>query len=192
MAKPTIYKLRSDTKCQYLVTETEEGAFVNQTFGTPLLEQWDPPLCRNYEPNLEPCDFMWVNIWLSSFAIRQGDPKMNCIRGTWERAGELLPCYVGPEKVPYWILNVTQCYNCLDHERTTKKVNAEGRQFGWDKLVFQKNMIPESSLFKIPEMSQSVFTHSNVFEVEDEFYRTVQDHGLRGIRFEKVWEEGDG
>ena len=65
-------------------------------------------------------------------------------------AGELLP--VNCTEFNGYLLNITQCVNCLDHDFCEYvKDEDTGKSFGLKKIVFQKSMIPESTIFKIPE-----------------------------------------
>jgi hypothetical protein len=101
-------------------------------------------------------------------------------------SGEMLPL-MGPESQEFWLLNITPAVDCLDRERSL---------IGpiYYQLVFDQYRLPPSGLFKTPESAQV-----HIFSVETDsdptalsFRQTVDEHGLRGIEFEEVWNSRDG
>jgi len=49
-------------------------------------------------------------------------------------------------------------------------------------------MVPETPLFKIPELAKAkILTHTGMGDDEDTFIHAVTKHGLKGLRFEQIW-----
>jgi hypothetical protein len=102
-------------------------------------------------------------------------------------AGELLP--VSWDECRGYLLNVLECANCLDHDKTEWYVDKiSGNRVAIKNLVFLPHHIPESTIFKIPEKPASIYTVEGIKDPEDEFKYLVELNMLEGIRFKLVWE----
>ncbi len=95
-----------------------------------------------------------------------------------------------------FFLNITACYNCMDRNNTT--FNApNGEELGVDhemgirKPAFFPNLIDESLIFKIPNMSHLILVASDDTGHSQDFYRAYQESGLEELKFNLVW-EGEG
>ncbi|HEY7115373.1 MAG TPA: hypothetical protein VH475_02240 [Tepidisphaeraceae bacterium] len=102
-------------------------------------------------------------------------------------AGELLP--VNHEGREFLLLNVTEVINCLDREKTEfRRFTSDGIGLHPVKYAFHARRFT-APVFKIPEQVKS-----SIFAVEwsgnpaRELKAAVEHHGLRGIKFELVWE----
>jgi hypothetical protein len=61
-------------------------------------------------------------------------------------------------------------------------------RLGIEEHQFHAIRFSESTVFKIPETAMAeILTVSGLKDPEDEFESVVEDEGLEGILFEKVW-----
>jgi hypothetical protein len=103
-------------------------------------------------------------------------------------AGELLPLPHRGEV--FTVLNITECINCLDHNRTRWVLGkSTGARIRIKEYAFHPNRFSESVLFKIPETCKA-----DVLVVEglpgcevEEFRYVVEQNGLEGLLFEEIW-----
>ncbi len=111
------------------------------------------------------------------------------LRTHFEMAGELLPLPYKGEI--FTVLNVTECIDCLDHERTTWNVvrrNDKEIPVCIDRYVFREDRLSESPLIKIPEENvSSIFLVEGHMDPDEEFREIVNRQGLEGLKFEEVW-----
>jgi hypothetical protein len=121
------------------------------------------------------------------------DPRsIEHVRTQFEMAGELLP--LPCDGVELTVLNVLECINCLDHERSTWLTTKDGQRiypdpFKKGSYVFHAERLPESSLFKIPELRQGrVLCRERDGDPELEFKAAVELHGLVGLKFQLLWQ----
>lgn len=109
----------------------------------------------------------------------------------FEMSGEVLPINMENADKLY-VLNVMECFNSLDCENTTWELYSDGTRSRILKYAFYKNSFSESSLFKIPEESQTeIFTYAGVKDPDDEFYHLYQKSGFEGLTFEEVYDSDD-
>ena len=110
------------------------------------------------------------------------------LRDLLEMAGELLPIRCKNED--YTLLNVTECMDCLDHDRTEWEMGRRtGQKIRIIRHVFKANRLPESSIFKIPEQLATLYVAEGRFDPEDEFKSRVEKTQLKGLLFEQVWQD---
>jgi hypothetical protein len=89
-----------------------------------------------------------------------------------------------------YILNVTTVVDCLDHDKCDWVLAKDGiTRLRCRRFVFRPDWLPESTLFKIPEMPATLFAHSGHGDKEDSFVWLVNHFRLTGIRFNKLWEK---
>jgi hypothetical protein len=100
-----------------------------------------------------------------------------------ERTGELLPLPYQGET--WFILNVTECVNALDKDRTEYvKDDEDGTILGIRRPVFYEDRLTRSSVFKIADDNfTSIYCHSADQNTEYDLKRAVESSGLRGIKF---------
>lgn len=152
--------------------------------GTPK-ENWKTLDVQVYNPTLPEGDF-W-NIGPGSFIISE---KTYDLVGTQlEMAGQLLPLNCNGKKL--FILNVLECVDCLNHEKTEWIYGEKkGNPISVKKYSFHSHLMPESSIFKLPRFKKGkIFTYEGVKDSEDEFKGIVESNNLKGIKFTKIWEE---
>ena len=105
----------------------------------------------------------------------------------FEMAGEMLPVINNGQT--YYALNVLECTNMLDQEKTIWETSPDtGAKLWISKYHFHPNRVLESTLFKIPETHRGdVLTYANTIFPDDEFYYAYQKSGVTGLCFNKLW-----
>jgi hypothetical protein len=94
--------------------------------------------------------------------------------------GEMLP--VKFDEAPFAIFNVTNVVDALDEPASdVKYFKSSGRVMAIDDFVFKPEAVKDQWIFKIPQRPGSYSL------VTDRFVKVVQDAGLRGFGFTKVW-----
>jgi hypothetical protein len=99
--------------------------------------------------------------------------------------GEVLP--VQFDEAPFAIFNVTNVVDALDEPASEVKYFPpdveDGRVMRIVKFVFKPEVVKDQWIFKIPQRPGSYCL------VTDRFVKLVQDAGLRGFGFTKVWSD---
>lgn len=105
-----------------------------------------------------------------------------------EMSGELLA--LPHEGDVLKVLNVTECVNALDEQRTTWVRGAtSGAKIRIERYAFFPERLMEVPLFKIPETAKSeILTVEGMKDPEDEFKFNVESLGLAGLAFEELWD----
>lgn len=112
------------------------------------------------------------------------------LRYYWEIAGELLPVFL-QNGTPLFIINITECLNCLDQENSVFDYYKDGTKGRILKHAFHESRLSESSIFKIPEtVKTQVLTYTGVKAPHDEFYTAYMESGLKGLTFELLYSNG--
>src|SRR5437016_5316183 len=78
----------------------------------PKLLAWNPPRIYVHNPTHEPSNFLH----LCSGGLVTDTTATEKLRDVLEMAGGLLPLV--HEDIPYYLLNVLECVNCLDQEKS--------------------------------------------------------------------------
>ena len=154
--------------------------------GTPKLATWEEPPVFIYKPLLKRGNF--ADMW-GLFSPALDEHAVDELRELLEMSGELLPLTHQGEN--WSILNVTECVNMLDDERS-KWVYGEttGAKIQIAKYVFHASRVTESPLFKIPEMRKTqILTIEGFKDPEDEFKYRVEQAGLTGLKFKLLWSD---
>jgi hypothetical protein len=83
---------------------------------------------------------------------------------------------------------VTECVNCLDHDKCKWLKTKDGQRIYPTKFVFHPDRFVESSIFKIPEMrASSPLCVERENDPETEFKAAVEHHKLKGLTFKLLW-----
>lgn len=183
-----VYRVQLDlNRFQFFAPEDQE-VFKKQTLvfdGTPRLENWTPPGVYIYQPKLRRGNFLGTGVGGGAFVCDERAREE--LQTHFEMSGELLPL---PHKGEmFHIVNVTQCINALDEQRTEWVIGRETRaRIGIKRYAFHADRVPDTPLFKIPETDKSeILTAEGRFDPEDEFKPTVEQLGLTGLIFEQIW-----
>ena len=183
-----VYKIRLDVNhYQSFQIEFEGDDFPLDEFtfdGNPKAATWKPPEVFVLHPKLKAGDF--YAFCAGAFAAREA--SLREVRMHLEIAGELLPLIHEGER--FVVLNVTDCINVLDQERTVWDIYADGTRGLIRHPAFLPSRFTASSIFKIPEdNSVEIFTYEGFKSPHDEFKPTYERLGLTGLRFEEVWSD---
>jgi hypothetical protein len=149
----------------------------------PKQATWRQPLVYVADPMKQPGNF--IHLCAGGFVV---DPIADgALREVLEMAGELLP--LSHEGVLYQLVNVVECVNCLDAEKSKwilgKTTSARIRIKEYE---FIENRFSESTLFKIPETAGGeVLTVAGMKDPQDEFKAIVEQKELKGILFDELW-----
>src|SRR5271170_2194023 len=82
--------------------------------GTRRIQHWATPHLFCLKPKLKRGDFFGGNV----SALIAPEETVQRVRGFFREAGELLSVSVEGNSRPFTILNVTECINVLDQEKT--------------------------------------------------------------------------
>ena len=80
-----------------------------------------------------------------------------------------------------FLLNVTKVIECIDYTKAKYKIISERIKF-FSKYAFQLDKINNNHIFKLKELPLS-----SPF-VSDEFRQRIIDNGLKGFKFELLWD----
>jgi hypothetical protein len=182
-----VYTLRFDSNNYQRFLPEEEGIWKTGRLKlncTRKLQEWVPPQIYVPNPTLKKGNFSH----LCSGAFVTDSAATEELRDLLEMAGELLPLHYKNED--YALLNVTECMDCLDHDRTEWELGkTTGAKIRIIRHVFRPNRLPESSIFKIPERLATIYVAEGRFDPEDEFKSRVEKSQLQGLLFEEVWRD---
>ena len=79
--------------------------------------------------------------------------------------------------------NVINVVDCLDREKTVFRPNAKAIEYH----VFRPEAV-RGAFFKVPESRAGIFVPEYTADPATEFRAAVQCYGLKGIRFDLLWE----
>ena len=143
----------------------------------PLADSWVPPKVFVQYPRAKKSDFFQSN---SSILI-VNEKARDALNSHLAFAGELLPLPYNDEM--YFILNVTECIDALDRERSEIQFGDVRRP------VFRPDRFTESTLFKVPEDDLRIYVREGESDFDMEFRQAVEAAGLQGLRFVEVWSD---
>ncbi len=180
-----VYRVNSDVnRYQYFLPEHEEDALQLMTDCTPMSTVWSPPPVFVFKPLHEAGDFYQF----SAGSLITSPRATEVLRTYLEMAGELLPLPFAGQT--YTLLNVTECINCLDHERSEWVCAEDGTCLYPDRYVFHRNRFSESPIFKVPETrGGEILVAEGLHDPEDEFRYEVVRAGLKGLIFTELWSD---
>ena len=163
--------------------DTDDLTVLGELDATSRLAAWTPieiEILRFDEETDEPllrADFPWFGSW----TLMLRDRAIDLAGPVLAPFGEFLPLACADAAVT--------CFNCLqrldvlDEGRSQiERFPSSGRIMVIEKYVFRPEMIPERSVFKIPQEQQGSLYYTERV-VED-----LQALGLTGLDFELVWD----
>ncbi len=151
----------------------------------PRSSTWTPPEVYVVEPLLAAGDFYDLNLTgqvILSPLCRHAD----AVRRFFRESGETLPIF--HEGRTYEMLNVLQCINCLDGDRSEWLCMPDGRRIFPEKTAFYPERITGPSIFKIPELRAANLTVDRAGSPETDFKAAYDHYGLTGLVFKPIWE----
>lgn len=152
--------------------------------GRAKYNSWLPPAV--YYPN--PLKKLGDFVYLCPGTLVFNEKARKACATFFEMSGEILP--LPHEEAPLFALNVTECWNVLDQNKTEWQYDRSGTiKLHILNFFFHRHRIPEVPLFKIPETVRGdIYTVEGMKAPEDEFKYTVESNGLKGLIFEEVWD----
>lgn len=182
-----VYRLRLDSNNYQRFLPEDERIWKTERLTmdcTRKLPGWIPPSVYVPNPTLKKGTFFH----LCSGAFVTDKNATEKLRDLLEMAGELLP--IDYKSEPYWLLNVTECMDCLNHEQTEWVLGkSTGAKIDIKRYAFKSDRMPESSIFKIPNRLADIYVAEGRFDPEDEFKARVEENNLNGLLFEEVWRD---
>jgi hypothetical protein len=103
------------------------------------------------------------------------------------QAGQILPLIYQGET--FGLLNVTQCVECLDPDRTRWVFGeSTGKPIRIARCAFLSSRFPRSSIFKLPQTARSeILCYEGILDSDDEFKAPVEQNEMTGLRFREAW-----
>jgi hypothetical protein len=149
---------------------------------TPRSADWSSPAMYCPDPVRPRPDLWYVG---TSSTIAATADAFDKVQTQFEMAGECLPLAAEGER--FTLLNVTECINCLDHDRSEFLKTADGRKLFPLKYAFHRDRFEENSIFKIPEARTRILCVERAQDPEMEFKAAVDTHRLKGLTFQQIW-----
>lgn len=169
---------------QYFLTELEEDWEKLILDCTPVADGWEPPSVYIYRSVHKRGDFFHYGDGTPVLSPRATDVLYTYL----EMAGELLPLPYGDET--FTVLNVTECINCLDQERTEWVYAETGEKLWIKKYAFHPNRFSESPIFKIPETRKVEVLILDRCDDEGERVKDfLERSGLQGYILQELWSD---
>jgi hypothetical protein len=171
-------------KYQFFTTDSLEDERKLRLDGSSIADTWTPPPVFILYPKHRAGAFYNSNP-SNLIATPQA---VELLYSHFSFSGELLPLpYKGQT---FTLLNVTQCIDVLDHDRTEFRIAPSGLAVGIERFAFHANRFVETSLFKIPEFKGGeIFVLEGANDFHLEFREAVSAYGLEGLRFTEIWSE---
>jgi len=188
-----IYKVELDVNnYQQFVVESDEPEIYKKKLKfidcKPKSGNWNPPTIRVFNPMLEKGDFYRLAVGTFAMNIK----AMDLLRTECELAGEVLPIKCGKEQ--FYAINILECVNCLDHLNCKFDIDEEFTDENGNPVIddievyaFLEGMLPEASIFKIPEDICGIYTYTGHKNPEDEFKNIVDSNNLKGLKFKLIY-----
>lgn len=167
---------------EWVLPVHEEDFEILRFDGTPRRAGWEPVPMRRLRVDargqcLQDSDFPTCS---GSDMLMCRERAVTALRETLETCGELLPLACA-DGLPLWTLNVTQLLDALDEEESTLlRVPETGKILRVIAPRFRRQKLAGSRLFKLAQAPKGLIYAS------EEFVRSVQPLGLRGIEFKEV------
>jgi hypothetical protein len=147
---------------------------------------WQPPAVYIQKPKLKRGSFFSV---AAGGAIAVDEPTRNNRRVAelLEMSGEILP--LPHEKEVFYLLNALPWVDALNREQS--EWHGKTRYGMPRRFVFHRSRIPNTPLFKIPEMARGdiMLCHEGLHDPAFEFKRMYEQLGLTGLEFMKIWSD---
>jgi hypothetical protein len=151
--------------------------------GTSVKKEWEAPAVYRSNPKKPRPDFWGCFARSALFAVT--DTAARVVTSFIDQSCEGLAMECDGER--FLLCNVTYVVSALDQKRSRHKKDMPD----WiDEYVFHAHRL-DYSLFKIPETAMSeILCVEGLVSPEDEFKATVENHGLRGLKFVRLWSGG--
>jgi hypothetical protein len=178
------YRIDDDANNMQSIQPTKEKDSAFYRFDcTERASTWEETEVYIYNPLQDPKDFFGMTPGVLIF----NEMVLDICRNVFEKAGELLPLRVERGGPKLYILNILDCRNVLDYDRTIWDYYSDGKKGRILNFAFHKDRLRnESTLFKIPESSVGIFCYTDDRNEDDQFYHLYHKHELTGLTFEEI------
>jgi len=153
--------------------------------GVPFKKVWKTPTFYIEKPLVPKPNFFNAVLGIVC------DEKAREIAGeAMEMAGEFLPIRVEGEKGQYWIYNITNTINVVDHKKSNwQEYGSDPNDQILRRPAFVAARFGEETIFKIREdRGARMYCVEFTGDPDDgEFKAVVEHNGLTGLEFELVW-----
>lgn len=155
---------------------------------TSKIETWAPPSVFVLYPKLKKGNFL--GLFPGTWAV--DSQAVEVLEDFFEMSGELLPLPYEQELLQ--VVNVTECINVLDQKHTKWHIHEPtGTKIYVESFSFHARRLGDEPLFKIPETCKSnIYTIERCGDPECEFKARVEQAGLTGLIFQKIWSDSEG
>ncbi len=180
-----IYKIKEDTNnYQWVMPKNKDDIFENLSFECHSKEsKWQPLEMFVFNPQKKQGNFYTLG---GIGALVFDEQALDAMLTIFEMAGEILPINV--EGASLYILNVLDCVNCLDKDKSIWDYYEDGSRGRILSYSFYKDRMTEGSIFKIPETCKTeVLIYSDIKNKEEEFIPLYEKHKLTGLIFEEIY-----
>jgi hypothetical protein len=181
-----IYRIKTDSNNIQLLQATKEE-YTKLSFRTfdcvSRLKNWEELEVYVYDPKTKPKNFY---SWAGGILVFD-EKVLDVCQTIFEMAGEILPLRLERSEQKLYVLNILQCRNGLDYDRTVWDYYDDGTKGRILDYKFHEWRIQdESTLFKIPESSVNIFCFTDDRNEDDQFYYLYHKHKLTGLIFEEI------
>lgn len=178
-----IYKVKPDvTKCQ-LIQRDDNYELVNFDC-LPKKEDWLKDDWYIYDP-IKPKTHFYITA--GSTIIFDEVVYNSDLLTLFEISGEVLPIEIENEK--YYFINVTNCINALDKEKTKYHFYPDGSKGRIKDFIFHSNRVGGPPLFKIPETRKvDILCSEGIVDSWDEFKGRYDELGFTGLKFTEIYD----
>ena len=184
-----VYRIKLDTKFYQRFIPVDEVIWSRDALNMDCQnkkEDWPRVDVYVFNPKRERADISYLGP--GGFLLNQR--ACDALRTPLEMAAEVLPVYHEDEIL--YLVNVLECVNCLDRDKTEFPTGADGKPMYYSPkdYIFHRNRFSQCSLMKIPETSRGeVLCLTDVVDFEDDFKAIVEQLNLTGVRFEEIWRD---
>jgi hypothetical protein len=154
--------------------------------GTPFKGKWKVQTFYIEKPMVPKPNFFWIGgaVFVCDEVVRElaGEPLEMC--------GEFLPIRVEGQKAKFWIYNITNTTNVLDHKKSKwERIGPDSDDVLLEKPAFISSRFGEETIFKIQEdRGSSMYCIELLNSWEDGEFKAIVEHfRLTGLTFELVW-----
>jgi hypothetical protein len=189
----TIYKLRHSLRnCPTIFATPSHSQFVRDfLFDTNKItkDALIPPF-QKADPSLSAQGFYHLS---DSVLVFNRHVYMEEMGRLLDFSGNVFPTKITDSGEEVFFLNVTAKYNCLDYEHTLFHAPNGREEIGVDHKMgiktpaFLPDLIGDSLIFKLPQMSYAIFVASNDYRTDDDFHQLYAESGMNELVFEQAW-----
>lgn len=129
----------------------------------------------------EVCDF--PKFWGALGVLMISERARKCLEDIIGRYVEFIPVCANGK--PYYIVNLLNVLDAVDYSKSVFRVLDTGLVVGLEKYAFSEDRLQGNDMFKI--LLNGRIYSTEIF-VSDKIKQTIEENGLSGVKFIKVWE----